>query len=1587
MNYRKNTKPETKWASWKRLFSSLTVVALAASASYANAADVTSETELKAAISAGDTNITIPANTVITLTSALPEIGYNTVISGAADGSSVIDGASSYTAFSIASNATVTIKGLTIQNTYLALVDLAGTQKGGAAIYNQGTLTVEECHFANNKVDGSVAVAARGGAVYSTGTLNLLYSSFFSNMSEGGDTITDGAGRPVSLSTVGRGGALYIENQGTVQNCTFSGNTAKGGDGHGKDPDIAGGAGAHAYGGAIAVAANATVLVDFVTMVDNQAQGGNTELSEGGGVTGAGEGHGGAIYTASSTLTVRNTIFINSRQSTGVVTASSEPDIDGNFIDGGGNLFNSPTTSVEAVQKASNGTFVYPINKTSPAYNQAAAVDTVTRDQRNVARPRPNAMEGTGYDIGAYQLGVWTVVADDKTRPYNTENPELTYYILDPDGEVVTSTISGMPDLNTTAVITSPVGDYPITVTQGTLDPALDYIYQDGTLTITSVALTVTAEDKSRLYNTPNPTLTYIITDAAGEVVSVSGTAEIGTDAVISSPIGEYPIVVTQGTLDPNYTYTFVDGTLTINPAPLTVTADNKTRPYNTENPTLTYVITDPTGAVVSVGGEAAISTTAVISSPVGDYPITVTQGSLDSNYTYTFVPGTLTITPASLIVTADDKTRPYNTENPALTYVITDASGAVVSVTGEAAISTTAVKESPVGDYPITVTQGTLDSNYTYTFVNGTLTITPVALTVTADDKTRPYNTENPALTYVITDGSGTVVSVTGEAAISTTAVKESPVGDYPITVAQGTLDSNYTYTFVPGTLTITPASLIVTAEDKTRPYNTDNPALTYVITDGSGAVVTVPGTPALSTTAVKESPVGEYPITVTKGSLSDNYTYTFVNGTLTITPVALTVTADDKTRPYNTENPALTYKITDGSGAAVTVPGTPAISTTAVKESPVGEYPITIAQGTLDSNYTYTFVNGTLTITPVALTVKADDKTRPYNTENPELTYVITDASGAVVTVTGTPALSTTAVKASPVGDYPITVAQGTLSANYTYTFINGTLKVTPVALTVKADDKTRPYNTENPELTYKITDASGAAVTVTGTPALSTTAVKESPVGEYPITVAQGTLDSNYTYTFINGTLTITAIDVRVALPGCERLYGQRNIDATNDFTGGLITMTVEDLLFYYDGTWHPYADVKSSVEGAPVFYTLGYDYKGKVGNYAVKVYPGSFKGKNMNFELLPTGELCSNEANSADPLTAHLGDYLRILPVDLHITAYADPAVVVSGETPTYKYYYGITNEVTGEVHGYFVNNETEADLISKPRARLTDLFVDITVDGIYTITPYGAQSENYNIIRHDGQFAVYGSKPSMEEGPLPRNYDMDGGEFNPYQIKGLYEQLVLVKNTTSETWTGIELYASNVQGGTVVNALNYSNGAYRMLHNYAVAPDEIVAFVVKFNIPSGNSLKDYPTYNYVPLYAGINDKTEERVCATGDAVQVENFAVVDVPTYNTEDWTFDTADAAPCALKYLERYGWAAWVNVGTYLKISNLTKGSVYEIQYSADGTNWTPVLPNFVATDTTYEWTDKGAPETEAHPLVGHQTTNLRLYRVIKVK
>src|SRR5207244_2559757 len=100
----------------------------------------------------------------------------------------------------------------------------------------------------------------------------------------------------------------------------------------------------------------------------------------------------------------------------------------------------------------------------------------------------------------------------------------------------------------------------------------------------------------------------------------------------------------------------------------LTVTADNQSKTYGAANPGLTVVMSGfITGEDPSVlSGAPALSTTADASSPVGSYPVTVTQGTLAAdNYSFSFVDGSLSITKALLSVLADDTARAYGQTNP----------------------------------------------------------------------------------------------------------------------------------------------------------------------------------------------------------------------------------------------------------------------------------------------------------------------------------------------------------------------------------------------------------------------------------------------------------------------------------------------------------------------------------------------------------------------------------------------------------------------------------------------------------------------------------------------------------------------------------------------------------------------------------------------------------------------------------------------------------------------------------------------------------------------------------------------------------
>ncbi len=124
------------------------------------------------------------------------------------------------------------------------------------------------------------------------------------------------------------------------------------------------------------------------------------------------------------------------------------------------------------------------------------------------------------------------------------------------------------------------------------------------------------------------------------------------------------------------------------------------------------------------------------------------------------------------------------------------------------------AVTNSPVGTYPINVSQGTLsNANYAMTFSNAVLTVTAETLTVTADNLSKIYGAANPTLTGEVSGlqpQDGITVSYT------TTALPSSTVGGYAITPSLNDPNSaltNYTVTLTAGTLTVSAAPLSVTA------------------------------------------------------------------------------------------------------------------------------------------------------------------------------------------------------------------------------------------------------------------------------------------------------------------------------------------------------------------------------------------------------------------------------------------------------------------------------------------------------------------------------------------------------------------------------------------------------------------------------------------------------------------------------------------------------------------------------------------------------------------------------------------------------
>jgi len=157
-------------------------------------------------------------------------------------------------------------------------------------------------------------------------------------------------------------------------------------------------------------------------------------------------------------------------------------------------------------------------------------------------------------------------------------------------------------------------------------------------------AVTLKAKSYSRVYGDANPTFEFEV--IKGTIAS--GSPVITCEATATSPVGTYDIVIEKGDIDNAKVY-LMNGTLTVTPAPLTISAGNYVKVQGEENPAFTPIYSGfknkETEEVLTK--KPVLSTTASVTSPVGSYPVTV-SGAEAANYSITYKAGTLTVTSAA---------------------------------------------------------------------------------------------------------------------------------------------------------------------------------------------------------------------------------------------------------------------------------------------------------------------------------------------------------------------------------------------------------------------------------------------------------------------------------------------------------------------------------------------------------------------------------------------------------------------------------------------------------------------------------------------------------------------------------------------------------------------------------------------------------------------------------------------------------------------------------------------------------------------------------------------------------------------------
>ena len=708
------------------------------------------------------------------------------------------------------------------------------------------------------------------------------------------------------------------------------------------------------------------------------------------------------------------------------------------------------------------------------------------------------------------------------------------------------------------------------------------------------------------------------------------------------------------------------------------------------------------------------------------------------------------------------------------ITYASNPTSVATIDATG-------IIHIVGAGTATITASQIT-DGVYAAVSISRTLTVDKAALTITADDQQKFLLAVNPTLTATYTGfkfGETEAVLLT-PLVLTTTAVTSSVKGSYPIT-GSGATAANYSISFVDGSLRVLNAAFEFDAipvktfgdadfdggafsVNTITPieYVSDNTAVATIVS-GKIHIVAV-GTANITASQQGSGVYPSYtitqPLTVNKAPMTISFAAlpSKVYGDADFSPTA-TSSNSDLSIVYSSSNAAVASIVSGkihivGAGSCI----------------------ITASQTGNDNYANATSIDQALTIDKAALSITADNKSKYVGQDNPALTYVSAGfVLGETATVLLTPIeISTTAVTASAVGTYPITVS-GATAVNYTISLVDATLTVkdkeiqtiifeAPATKTYGNADFAAGGSSSNASIAVVYSSSNKAVATIVGSN------IHIVGTGTTDITASQAGSDVYEAATSVVRTLTVSKAALKITADNKSKITGQANPVLTVTYSGFVLS---ENSAVLQTPVVISTTAVTASLPGTYPITTSA----AAAANYTISFVAGTLTVNPKTVQTISFAALAAKMYGNADfaagatstnatlpilysssnqGVATIIGNMIHIVGAGTTVItasqngdAFYYPALEVSRTLTVSKVPLTIkatdTTKIQGEDNPVFafsytglVAGETGANLMAMGSTGA----VKGSAAGYYTISVNGADTSNYIITYVSGRFTIY-----------------------------------------------------------------------------------------------------------------------------------------------------------------------------------------------------------------------------------------------------